>query len=374
MSRSRSSNSITTGQLLLRLSIPLAILIAAAVGFYFVIQRMTANVSSGKGPSKVILYEEAEWIPDAVMGSLLPGRFEFEPGSDDVIVISKVTERRPLEESSIQRLWLQLPPDLEVGKPIDLVQLQSETHLGYDQGVYRKGIFAMMPKVDGTLTLRQRHANWLVVEVNGNLTTPDNTSWNLDGYHVAYLAPGGHHAQQTSGSKEASPVVPHAAPPPGAKVIGQWHGELVNDRGESGFEVYYQFNADGRFAHSTCRGGGQGTGYSAGMKYGTWKMHGNKLVMRVDIFVFDEPKNNDHMDHLQGQPLIVADVVPVDDTITFKGYLMVPGNHDLKIKRLRKTNVPDLFTHRPNADRKPGFFERPMPSPSEVVGRGVVAP
>lgn len=374
MSRSRSSDSVSPGQLLLRVSIPLLIVAGAAVACYVVIDRMTANISSGGGPAGVTRHVEAEWIPKAVMGSLLPGRFEFEQGDDDVVVISRILEKQPLEMSEIDRLWLQLPVAMEVGKPIDLEQLHSETRLGFDRGIYSKGIFAELPSIEGTVTLRQRHAQWLVLEMSARLGPVTGPAWVLEDHVVAFLTPQGRHALQANGSKEASPVLPHGTPSPVANIVGQWHGELVDARGGSALEVYYQFNADGRFAHSTCRGGGSGAGYSAGMKYGKWSLRGDRLVMRTETYVFDEPKNNDHMDHLQGHPLIILKVKPIDETITFEGYFQAPGNADLRLPGLRRTHVPDLFTHRPNPNRKPGFFQRPMPSPAEVVPRGVVVP
>ncbi len=374
MSRSRSSDSVSPGQLLLRVAVPLLIVTGAAVACWVVIQKMTANVGGGGGPVRVASHVEAEWIPRAAMGSLPPGRFEFGPGEDDVVVISRIVGRQPPEMGEIDRLWLALPAGTEAGKPVDLERLQREARLGFDRGAYNKGIFAELPTIEGTITLRRRHDQWMVVQLHGRLVPVTGPAWVLEDHFVAYLTPDGRHALRATGDKEASPVVVHGAPSPVADIIGQWHGELFHARGGSAFEVFFQFNPDGRFAHSTCRGGGTGTGYSAGMKYGTWSLHGDRLVMKTEIYVFDEPKNNDHMDHLQGHPLIILKVKPADEGITFEGYFQAPGNHDLRLPRLRKTHVPDLFTHRPNPDRKPGFFKRPMPAPGEVVPRGHVAP
>jgi len=370
MPRPSSSDTVSTSGLLLRLGIPLIILAAIVGGAIYVVAKISSGIVRPAGvASDETRYIDAEWVPDAEMGSLLPGRFEFDSGDRDVVVISRVIERTPVEAGEIERLWLQLPKDFEVGKPVDLAMMQAASDLGFDRGVYREGVFAAYPQVTGSVTLRQRTDDFLLVELKGELKPPAGPTWPLDDVHVAHRAPGGRHAQRSNGSKQAAPVFALAAPAPVANIVGQWFGELVDDQDRSLFDAYYQFNADGRFAHSTGRAGGSGAGYSPGMKYGVWRLQGDRLTLRVDIFVFDEPENNDHMDLLNGQPLLLLKVVPTPDGFVFTGDLRAPGSPNLKLKRLKPVTVPDLFKHRPNPDRKPGFYELPMPAPDEVVPR-----
>jgi hypothetical protein len=102
------------------------------------------------------------------------------------------------------------------------------------------------------------------------------------------------------------------------------------------------------------------------MKYGTYRLVDDWLIITVQKFVYDEPRDNNHLDDLAGLPMVVLNIDWKDDQLVLHGDLRPPigrseGQARLTTIAFKRRNLPDLHKHRPLPNRWAGFNDRAEP-------------
>lgn len=326
------------------------------------------------------------------------GRHVFTRGPDRLMVLTRITmfpvnKKKPslgYRDGRVERIWINIPLDVPVGQQFTLEEIFTDFHVGYDRAekdLQKFYIRAVRPlgtvqvlawrdtEVDVKLDIRVRpemdvewhikdvitvpiypNGNWAREYVDPNFKAPvladasnNDASATDTGTTVAAVESGvdGANTEQNpvdvkqpdkvagnggdpdkvaAGGNDAAGGDEVAAVQP---LTGQW----INDDGAAPFELRFQFDDKGKFIMASTRGGGN---YAPGMKYGTYELRGNDLVMNVERYEFD---GRDHMMYSKNTTIIVKRYF-VDGDLILDGDL--GGREGKRTVRMRSTKFPDM--------------------------------
>jgi len=143
---------------------------------------------------------EVEAVPDArlVRVDTTPrwelGRYAFLPGNNVLAVITRITavpitentdpdapaRPYPLEDYFMQRVWITIPADANVGDRIYLSQLEENYLTGYDDGLVTDDFFIQPNRVLGYLDLLERSDEGVTVAINLRVEPLNQSPWTFD--------------------------------------------------------------------------------------------------------------------------------------------------------------------------------------------------
>jgi hypothetical protein len=336
------------------------------------------------------------------------GRHAFKKGADRLVVIGRYTSYADKDDSDnplpgtvrdrkLERVWITIPGDMELGKSMKLEELADEFYTGYDvNNLDGKGSFVGPYMIKGFMNLIEVTETKATVKFDIEIR-PNRPfqaeNWKVTGTHEIDIIPEGRIANQTvSRDIEVAGGTPsNAGDPPtnngGTNTTPK--GPIVNSNGgEAGttqvavktngiklgkdgvvigkwiadnpdFEWRFQFQQDGRFVFSTTRGGGA---YDPGMRYGTYTVKKSPttgttwVVMLVEKYVFG---TLDHMKHIRKSenevPKIMLRAGWKGEDLVLTGDLLF-GPRKPRTIELKKTVFQDLHKVRPPKGR--GFSQR----------------
>ncbi|MCC5830241.1 MAG: hypothetical protein JJU36_12415 [Phycisphaeraceae bacterium] len=328
---------------------------------------------------------EAEIVPDArlVREDTTPvwhhGRFGYLPGRELVLVVSRITStevyartdggpretiRTERQDRFLERLWIAIPGDLNVGDVLRIQEIENDRRLGYDRGDVGREQYSEPFRALGTLEIKSLTDHEAVIELDVVVRPQRHRDWRVAQTFSLGLAKAPTYATAADPNRvpwvirDAAPDISSIFTPP--RTLGtapevptidqvatsrdaerrQSEGErsttrATQDSARGGsqdgelrsaivgswsvrtpqWELKMQFEPNGRFAYSSERQGGN---FSPGIKRGEYSVEDGKLVMRVTSFDFD---GEDHMRHLGtgSDAVIILDATPVDDKLRLKG-------------------------------------------------------
>lgn len=368
------------------------------------------NLARAADPTTAEFRIEAELIPDArlVREDTTPiwhhGRFGFLEGREMVLVVNRITSmeafavtdggpretvRGERQDRILERMWIAIPGNAEVGEVIRLQDIEHQRRLGYDRGEIGRDQYSEPFRTLGTLVIRairdreveieidmvvrpQRHRDWRVSDTfvlsldqaprYARAADPSRVPWTvrdatpdissifntprtlgaapelepLPGRPVPVVPEAGQPAAGTSDRAEEVPVVEEDESPlassDGEAVVGRWTVRTPD------WTIRMQFERDGRFAYSSRRNDGN---YAAGIKRGTWRVADGRLTMQVTSYEYD---GLDHLAQLGGERAIRLTMEMVGDRMRLRGdFLGREGRMDLM---LIKAAFPSLMVDR----------------------------
>jgi len=306
------------------------------------------NVPAKVDPSTAEFRFEYEMIPNAEMvrEDTSPiwqlGRYAFRSGPDRLLVITRVTSVEEIlsEEQKkqgvepkrydrfLERTWITIPAGTELGEELDLLKLQEQFLIGYDEHE-GEGYFTQPNRVTGKVTLLEEGPASAVVKINMSVqpwrkppwwvretlavpvtSTGIRASLALDNSGPAARRGGGDSKaeDQDTSSSQPAPAPPgmatHLAPgdaydeQPSAeetqqRLVGRWEGSMrpIDPEDQKPMSKVYtyrfQFDDKGNYVFTTQR-----PGFPEFSRWGTWQMKEDYLVLHVQ-------KYGVHVDHLQ---------------------------------------------------------------------------
>ncbi len=273
-----------------------------------------------------------EFIPDAqrVTEDCSPywelGRTAFKRGTDRLIVIGRTTSYAKkdgkevipgtLEPRKLERVWIQVPGETPLGKAMKLEDLEF-THLtSYDiNNLDGKGFFNGPNLMKGYIVLLEQDANKAVIqfdiEVRPNKPFQAE-NWFVKGQLELPVKPDGgiatlHKSRDVEVATGQPAAIPTTTPAPASTdpatstntaantaaktdpkveapvvskpVVGKWICDTPS------FEYRFQFEEDGKFIFSHCRGDGVNDTDHPGMNYGTYETKKSKSTEWAVLFV-----------------------------------------------------------------------------------------
>jgi hypothetical protein len=342
---------------------------------------------------------EYELIPNAELAkeSTTPdwplGRHVFKRGPDRLMVLTRITSfpvnmKKPslgFRDARVERVWINIPLDVPVGQQFTLEESFTDFHVGYDRAEENlKNFYIRAIKPQGTVQVMAWRNNEIDVKLDIRVRPEMDLEWHITDVITVPIYPNGNWAREyvdpnfsvggeslvdagtqtdaqttadqgTPATDATNPAVGVAQQNPAndaAKVAGgdavkpaDGEGEApkgeamaiagmwINDEPAAPFELRYQFDDKGNFIMGSTRGGGN---YAPGMKYGTYEIRGNDLIMDVSRYEFD---GRDHMMYSNNHTIIVKAYM-VDGDLILDGDL--GGREGKRTVRLRSTKFPDM--------------------------------
>lgn len=356
--------------------------------------------------------KDMEFIPNAtiVTEDASPvwelGRHAFQKGTDHLVVVGRYTaysdkndDHEPIEgtmrDRKLERVWISIPGDTEMGKAFKLEQLEDEFLTGYDvNNLDGKGAFVGPHLLKGFINLIEVRDDVAVVkfdvEVRPNKPFQAE-NWKIIGTHEIPIIPDGRMANravsrdiivqndnnsndgnntQPNGGNTAGPVVDagnnstdtttdtnttDVATDRGKSIVGQWLADTNR------FEYRFQFQEDGRFVYAT-RKGDEDDEYAPNMRYGTYEVKeassADWVVMLIDKCEVD---GRDSIGMYGGKPRLMMKIGWKDDQLMLEGVLPINNNEKTELT-LNKANYPDMTKNVPPPGRR-AFTASNTPKP-----------
>lgn len=263
------------------------------------------------------------------------GTFVYKKGVDRLLVISNITSYQqrkdedpdsaatgPRFDKWVERVWITIPFDTPVGKSLDLNRLEQDHLVGYDRGDVEEGAMLIHPqRVLGRVTILEERDDAVVVDLDLSVTIRSFPGWKVKTKTVVPVSDTGVRASaaktlattdvavktddpdkkddnpdNTGADNKDDPAIAKAdqkdeEKEATAKLVGQWTGDLP------GFDLLFQFDEDGKFVYASRREGD----VPPSMKYGTWKVRGDLLILYVKRY---EISGVNHMRFLD-QPMMI---------------------------------------------------------------------
>ncbi len=365
---------------------------------------------------------EMEFLPQAQMvkEETTPhwdlGRRAFKPGEDRIIVIGRTTSYADKDEDGkpidgtmrprkLERVWINIRPDIPLGKAQKLEDLETVFLIGYDvNNLDEKGFFNGPALTKGFVNLIEEGPDKVVVildmEVRPNRPFQAE-NWFLQGQFTIDVVPDGRIATKAV-SRDVQVAEHQLTPGPGANPAADLttpvvaptlpvagNGDAPDSSGTTevktepapvatnslvgswayntpGMDYRFQFGANGKFIFSGTRGDGVRDAFDPAMCYGTWEIKRSRttewLVMLVDQAYFGNGPsvlNDFHRDDKSimlkvewngSRPILTGDV-PMARAKQPIRYLLEPGGYPDMNKVLppfgRNRNAPAVENKKP---------------------------
>ncbi|MCE9590757.1 MAG: hypothetical protein K8S99_09560 [Planctomycetes bacterium] len=338
------------------------------------------------GPTTSQTRREYEWVPNAALARqdtspILNGRYVFVPGADRLLVISQITswadrppkgkeeeyKDRPLpqKDRQMERVWITIPFDAQVGQELKLEDIEDKFLAGYDRGDIERGMFIEADRLRGFVRVMEIRPTEVVVNLE-MLVECKGPTWSVHDVLTVPIRPDGLRAGRATTDRvtklghtsvsiappaavsspspsptpvpaavapkadaAAAPVAPVAVDPnEDPRLIGKWEG-LTNN-----YNIKYQFGADGRFYSATTpRTGEKKIAIVAGGRY---ELRGDTIILRIDTYT---SSGRDLRSLLQNNTMVLRHTYD-GDALTLSGDLE-QGHGPIKA-RLEKGHYDDL--------------------------------
>ncbi|MAE63581.1 MAG: hypothetical protein CMJ18_04865 [Phycisphaeraceae bacterium] len=353
------------------------------------------------------------------------GRHGFRRAEDRLLVITRITtvaaREGPSQRREVmkERVWLTIPAGAPLGSRINLLKLEEAFLAGYDRDD-GNGFFIRPSRTTGTVTLLELKGEAALVNIDAKVAPIDVNLWEFNKVLEVPIVEDGIRASMVQDvdrfahdfvdddappidSGEPDSIDPGAAPEPAPadgqpepvavaqpveatvgdpvemkpttatalaqKIAGKWFGATPEHDSGHHYEVHFQFDSNGRFVHTTGRGGGAGRGYAPGMKYGTYRVRDDHVILKVEKFVFQKQNIN----HLPAGGMVISLRIDWEgEKLVLSGDFRHPVGDKSKFGNdvsivLARRDFPDLHEYRPGRNLSKKYEVAPEPQPDQIV-------
>lgn len=262
-------------------------------------------------------------------------------------------------------LWIQIPGQIEDYETIDLKSLLDKQYIHTGQSPSNR----RLPQVSGRLSILRQQPEEVVLWLDMQINVSNYEPWRMNRPivvpvvepSVANPLEAAHGSVRRARDRDFESVMHRASV--AQRLVGRWLGNIKGSGGRIHYDIYFQFDDDGRCVHATVRGSQRPRGgYPPGMKYGRFSIERDWLIITVQKFVFDQPLDNDHLHRLGQTPYITLKMNWNGQDLILDGDCRVSDRYKKTSVPLSRANYPDLRQYRPNHDRNVGFKPRPEPT------------